>query len=203
VKQRIALGFVTHIGRAAVLALAGPPEVPAILAKARIDVATTFDEGAVFHVGQELPIAEARTLVESSELRFAERARTQLAAFVARLDAKVVAAGMVAPVAKSLPPLEQILKAHAVVHAAEGELYRRVFIEAGAALGARPTRVPADGLAKRVAAALGLTAAKLDARLAALGKASGRPWAADQKQAALVAWLALLTRDREVHERSR
>jgi hypothetical protein len=192
--RRVALGFVTHTGRAAVLALAGPPDAPEILAKARIDVATTFEEGAVFHVGQELPLPEARALVERSERRLIESARAQLAAFIAPLSAKVVAAGMVAPEPKALPPIEKILKSHALVHAAEGELYRRVFVEAGAALGKRPTRVPADQLAKRVAAGLEVTAAKLEARLAALGKASGKPWAADQKQAALVAWLTLLSK---------
>jgi hypothetical protein len=100
---------------------------------------------------------------------------------------------MVAAAAKPLPPLAAILKSHSLVHAAEGELYRRVFSEAGAALGARPTRVPANAFARRAAAALGLTPAKLAARLAAMGKASGKPWAADLKQAALAAWLALAT----------
>jgi hypothetical protein len=192
-KRRAALGFKVHIGRAAVVAVGGPVDAPEILAKARIDVASTFDEGAVFHVGQGLPIETARSLVRDSEIRFAERACAELAAFTSRLGAKVVAAGMVAAAAKPLPPLESILKSHPLVHAAEGELYRRVFAKAGAALGAPPTRVPADALAQSAAAALGLTPAKLAARLAAMGKASGKPWAADQKQAALVAWLALAT----------
>jgi hypothetical protein len=194
-QRRIALGFVTHTGRAAVIAVAGPADSPEIIAKTRIDVATTFEEGAVYHTGQELPLERARALVESSERRFIALARAELAALVAKLGAKVVAAGMVAPADKSLPPLEKILKSHALVHTAEGELYRRVFVEAGAALGVRPGRVPPDQLAKRAAAALELTPAKLDAKLAALGKASGRPWAADQKQGALVAWLALATGD--------
>jgi len=48
-------------------------------------------------------------------------------------------------------------------------------------------------LAQRAATAAGLTPARLAARLAALGKASGKPWAADQKQATLAAWLSLAT----------
>jgi hypothetical protein len=36
-----------------------------------------------------------------------------------------------------------------------------------------------------------MTRAKVEARLAAMGKASGRPWAAEQKQSALAAWLVL------------
>jgi hypothetical protein len=182
-----------RIGRATVVAVGGPADAPEILAKAHIQVAWTFEEGAVYHMGQELPLERAVALVQESESKFTERARDELAAFVGRLEAKVAAAGMVAGPPKTLPPIETILKAHPMVHAAEGELYRRVFTEAAAALGARPTRVPADALEKKAAAALGLTPAKIAAHLAAMGKASGKPWAADQKQAALVAWLALAT----------
>jgi hypothetical protein len=190
-KRRAALGFTVRTGRAAVVAVGGSIEAPEVLAKAQIEVATSFEEGAVFHVGQEMPIEEARAFLRDAETRFVERARAELAAFTGRLEATIVAAGMAAKAAKPLPPLESILKSHPLVHAAEGELYRRVFAEAGAALGARPTRVPPDALDRRAATALGLAPAKLAARLAAMGKASGKPWAADQKQAALAAWLAL------------
>jgi hypothetical protein len=176
-----------------VVAVGGPLASPKILAKTRIDVAFTFDEGAVFHVGQEMPIEEARAFIRDAELRFTERARAELAAFTGRLGANVVAAGLVAGAPKTLPPLEAILKSHPLVHAAEGELYRRVFCEAGASLGMRPTRTPKEALVPKAAAALGLTPAKVATHLATMGKASGKPWAADQKQAALVAWLALGT----------
>lgn len=192
-KARAALGFQVHIGWSAVVAVGGSPDEPEILGKTRIDVAFTFDEGAVFHKGQELPLEEAKVLVRDSERKFAERARSGLTAFTAGLGAKVVAAGMAAAEEKKLPPFEAILKAHPMVHAAEGELYRRVFADAGAAVGARPARVPADVLEKRLATATGLTPARIAARLAAVGKASGKPWAAPQKQAALAAWLALAT----------
>jgi hypothetical protein len=190
-RTRAALGFSVHIGRAAVVAVGGPPDAPDILGKGALQVATTFEEGAVFHMGQELPLDEARALIRDSEQRFTERARVQLAAFVAPLGESVGAAAMVAAPAKVLPPIESILKAHPLVHAAEGELYRRVFSSAAASLGTAPARVPADALAGRAAAAAGLTPAKLTARLAAMGKASGKPWAADQKQATLAAWIAL------------
>jgi hypothetical protein len=192
-KLSVTLGLKVHIGWAAVVAVGGSPDDPRVLAKTRIDLATTFEEGAVFHMGQELPLEKARAFVRDSELRFAARARAGLKAFIAGLGARVVGAGMVAAAPRQLPPFEAILKAHPLVHAAEGELYRRVFAEAAAELGAAPARVPPDTLASRAAAALALTPARLAARLAALGKASGKPWAADQKQAALVAWLTLTT----------
>jgi hypothetical protein len=190
-KTGVALGLSVHIGRAVVVAVKGAVHGPEILGKAALQVATTFEEGAVFHMGQSLPLHEARVLIREAEARFAERARVQLAAFVTQLGARVVAAGMAAAAPKALPPVESILKAHPLVHAAEGELYRRVFSAAAASLGVAPTRVPADTLAARAAAVAGLTPAKLSACLAAMGKASGKPWAADQKLATLAAWIAL------------
>jgi hypothetical protein len=190
-QRRAALGLKVRTGRAVVVAVGGAVDAPEILVKTRIDVAFTFDEGAVYHVAQGLSLDAARTFLSESEARFVERARKELAALREGLDAKLVAASLVAPPPKPAPPLETILKAHPLVHAAEGELYRRVFSEASAALGARPSRVAEDALAKRAASELGLTPAKLATRLAALGKASGRPWTAEHKQATLAAWLAL------------
>jgi hypothetical protein len=191
-KGTATLGFKPRTGWSAIVAVAGPPDAPEILAKTRIDVATSFEEGAVFHMAQELPLEKARALVHDSELRFTELARTKLAAFKAQLTAKVIGAGMAAPPSKALPPLEAIVKSHARVHAAEGELYRRVFEKASTALRVRTTRVAIDELTPRVAAALRMTPAAVAARLLAMGKASGKPWTADQKQAALAAWIALI-----------
>jgi hypothetical protein len=195
-KTPATLGFTVRIGRAVVVALRGPWDAPEILGKTRIDVATTFEEGAVFHMAQELPLEQTRALVRESERRFTERARAALVDFTKGLGVKVKAAALVAPEPKVLPPIEAILKAHPLVHAAEGELYRRVFIEAGGAVGARPTRVPPDALAGKVGKAAGITPARVAARLAELGKTSGRPWAADHKRAALAAWLVLFSAGR-------
>jgi hypothetical protein len=189
-ERRAALGFKVRTGRAVVVALGGTVDAPEILAKTRIDVAFSFDEGAVFHVAQERSLEEARAWVRDAQLRFVGLAREKLAAFHAQLDCKLVAAGMAAAAPKKLPPLEAILKSHPLVHAAEGELYRRVFSEASAALGALPVRTSEAALAKGAAAALGLEPATLAARMTALGKASGKPWAVDQKQATLAAWIA-------------
>lgn len=193
-QRRGALGLTVRIGRAWVVALAGPIDAPAIVDKRHIQVATTFEEGAVYHAGQELPLDEARALIRDSESRFVERARVELEAFVESLappGLRIATAAMVAPPEKQLPPIETILKAHPMVHAAEGELYRRVFVQAAAACGARPRRIAGEALEKSAAVAVGISPARVAAHLAAMGKASGRPWAADQKQAALAAWIAL------------
>lgn len=190
--KRAALGLKVRTGKAVVVAVAGQVDSPEIIAKAHIQVAFTFDEGAVFHVAENYPPERARALIRERETLFTERALGELRAFVEREDFEVVAAGMSAPPVKRLPPLESILKTHPLLHAAEGELYRRVFADACTKLRARPTRNPVDVLTKALADALGLRPAALTKRLDAIGKASGRPWAADQKEATLAAWNALV-----------
>lgn len=187
----VALGLKVRTGRAAVVALAGPASRPAIVAKTRVDVAFTFEEGAVFHACQTLPTTKARDRVESARSRFTRRAEEELAAFVAGLGAIVSAAGMSVKSMKPLPPLESILKSHPLIHAAEIDLYRTVYADACAKIGMRPAAYPADTVPKSIAARLGWTLTRVTAHLAAMGKASGRPWAAEQKEAALAAWLAL------------
>ncbi len=51
--------------------------------------------------------------------------------------------------------------------------------------------VRARDLPGQVAGAAGLPEKRVVSRLAEIGKASGRPWARDQKEAALAAWFAL------------
>jgi hypothetical protein len=188
--MRTALGFKTHTGWAAVVAVAGRE----VVAKRRIELATDFRTGAVFHAGQELPFAEAKELISSSQGRFEAKAVEAIAAIVEELRAsgcEVIGSVIIGGNPKPLPPLESILKSHALVHAAEGELYRHVIAAASEACRIPAALVPAKELAKRAARAVGISAAELTARIAAMGKASGRPWAADQKESALAAVVAL------------
>jgi hypothetical protein len=79
----------------------------------------------------------------------------------------------------------------AVLHAAEGHLYRSVLARASEACAIPAGFVPAQELAARVARATGLPEERIASILAALGKASGKPWTKDEKEATLAAWLAL------------
>jgi hypothetical protein len=190
----VALGMKSHIGWAAVVALAGPAQSAEVVAKRRIDMSTTFDEGAVYHMGQDLPFDRAEALIRSSEEKFERTAQKALSELVAELQAagcQAVASGLVSRDGKALPPLASILKSHALVHAAEGELYRRVLVRACEACGIRALPIPAKEIESRAAGVLGIAPAELPGRLVALGKRSGKPWARDQKESALAAWIAL------------
>src|SRR5207344_1879357 len=124
---RIALGLRARTGSAAVVALGGEGRAPRVVAKSRIVMATTFETGAVYHAAQELPLAAAAAHVERSEQRFEELAVKGLRALEQELGPSVrfVGSALVSTPARPMLPLEEIVRAHPRVHAAEGELYKR------------------------------------------------------------------------------
>jgi hypothetical protein len=85
--------------------------------------------------------------------------------------------------------ISAIASPHIRAHAAEGVLFRKV-LEAGA------RQTTCAGLFERqiedlAISRLGLSSVILRGRLAEFGQQLGRPWRADEKAAAMAAWLAL------------
>ncbi len=196
-RRRAAIGFKAHTGWAAAVVLAEGPDGVAVVAKRRVEMIDGFEAAAVYHKGRELSLGEARALIQSAEQQATRRARTEIASMVAELGTqgcKVVASAVVASASKPVPGLEVILRSHALVHAAEGELYRTALALASDACGFPAVRVSTKELAARAARAAGLSAQALPVRLAQLGRVSGRPWAQDQRESALAAWVALCSK---------
>jgi len=164
-----------------------------LVAKSRLVMATTFETGAVYHAAQELPLAAAAAHVEKSERRFEDLAVKDLEALREELGDgnRWIGAALVSGAARPALPLEEIVKAHPRVHAAEGELYKRVVERAVAACGLQVQRIAPTELVGRVRKATGLEPAEVERILAALGKGSGPPWTKEQKECALAAWALL------------
>lgn len=131
----------------------------------------------------------ARSRAEAREL--ALRALSDAGARLGELGYEVVASGLLLASGRPLPGLREILASHALIHAAEGELFRDALRQASQANGLRLTEVGERDLEKEAAASLARSAADLQRELVAWGKAMGPPWRQDEKRAALVGWLAL------------
>jgi len=189
-QQTLALGLKARTGSAALVALAGAADAPRIVAKTRIVMATTFETGAVYHAAQELSLAAAEAHVAKSARTFEALAVKALQALRTELGADFFWTGgaLVAAPAKPALPLVQIIAAHPRVHAAEGELYRRVVERAAVACGLKMVRVAPTELVAQAARAAGLRPPEVEGGLAALGKASGPPWTKEEKECALAAW---------------
>jgi len=87
--------------------------------------------------------------------------------------------------------LEATRASHALIHAAEGEHFRTAVASAAARVGQRVVRIAAKALPVQAAAAAGESADVVAALLKAADRGLGPPWGADQKSAALLAWLVL------------
>ena len=197
-----ALGLRVHSGWAVLAAVAGPLAAPTVLERRRIELADRTVPGGVqpFHAARLLPLEEARRLVGQSLEGATRLARGALAAAAAELrprGTEVIACGLIQSSARSLPELGAVLASHALVHTAEGELFRDALAAAAADLGLPVLRIKERDLLDRCAAKLAVAtgaACDVERRLADLGRTLGPPWRQDEKLATVAAWLALAER---------
>jgi hypothetical protein len=106
-------------------------------------------------------------------------------------DNDVVVAGVGASATAIPESLDTILRSHALLHAAEGELYRQLLAAAATECGLEVRRFTWREMAGIAASELPRARAEIDGHLSAMGNAVGPPWTSDQKDAARAAWVAL------------
>lgn len=193
-----ALGFRVHSGWAALVAVAGSPDAPIIADRRRIEIADPAVPGSrqPYHAAEGLPLEEARTLIQHCEHSTGRLAQEALRIAIERLRQDghvVVGCGALFGSGRPLPGLKAILASHALIHAAEGEFFRNAVRAAATACGLTVTGIRESELLGRAAADLGSSEAEVFRRLADLGRSVSPPWQQDQKFAALVAWLALVS----------
>jgi hypothetical protein len=193
--KRAALGFRAHSGWATAVAVAGPVNAPVVLDRRRIEIADPDpDARQPYHAAEGLELADAERLVRRCTDTSARLARDAVGAMIAELRSDgraVVACGLLQGSGRPLPGLVGILASHALIHTAEGQMFRDVLAAAG-----RHHRLPVIGLAERdvtarCAETLKLSTDQLTKRLGEMGRALGPPWRQDEKLATLAAMLAL------------
>jgi hypothetical protein len=92
---------------------------------------------------------------------------------------------------RPLPEFEKILASHAMIHTADGELFREALTRASVRCGLQVLSVKEKELTGEAAHSFGLTEVAVLKRITELGRPLRAPWAQDEKYAALGAWLAL------------
>ena len=188
-----ALGFRHHTGWAVAVAVALVDDAPVVLDRRRVEM-VPGDDRAPYHTAAErwgTSDEAAEALVDRVIQQAADGAASAIAAAAGELGEaghRVTAAGL--PSGRSLPPLASILRSHAMLHTAEGVLYRDALEEGASRNHLRVTVAPLKTLLPHAAGVLGEDEASLARTLAALGKSLGPPWQRDHREAALLAWLA-------------
>jgi len=194
--KRAAVGFRAHSGWAAAVAVAGPADAPAAIARRRIEMVDRGVPGAAqpYHAAAGLNLRDAERMVTNCAARAALLAQRALAAMVQELLSAgyaVTGCGLLLASGRPLPALESILASHPLIHTAEGELFREALRAACRECGVPVAAVKERELFTRGTAELGIPADALQRRLSEMGRAMGTPWRQDEKYAAMVGWLAL------------
>jgi hypothetical protein len=191
-----AIGFRPHSGWASLIAVAVPAGAPHIIERRRIELADRATPGSVqpYHAAEGLELKKAARWIEEC-LNMSERlAREAIAATVEKLRQqgyRIRACGLLRSSARPLPELASVLASHALIHTAEGEMFREAITRAGAYYGFPVLGVKERELFDRCTTDLGMAAREIESRLAELGRMLGPPWRQDEKFATLAAWLAL------------
>jgi hypothetical protein len=102
--------------------------------------------------------------------------------------------GLVLASGRPLPDLPDILASHALIHTADGELFRAALLHACARCGLLSKAAKERELPDEASRALRLAPGTLSRRVADLGRPLGAPWSQDEKLASLIAWLALASK---------
>jgi hypothetical protein len=191
-----ALGFRAHSGWAALVAVAGTPRSPAVLIRRRIGLVDPSVRGAKqpYHEAEGKNLPKAREIIRrcsSDASKLAGKVFREVVGELGRNGHRVAGCGLLLASGRPLPALEAILASHALIHTADGELFRDALAGASEDCGVPVTRVPEKELLQRVTADLRISTDELQLAIRELGRSLGPPWTRDEKFAALAGWLAL------------
>ena len=194
--QTAAVGFRVHSGWAAAVVVCGPVDAPVVVDRRRIQLVKIFSYTfrQPYHTAEKMPRQDAGKFIRgvlSEAKRLALSSLRSLQTDLAGGDFKIVRGALLLASGRALPALEQILASHALIHTADGELFRDSLQAACARCDLPVQGIREKELFETASKALGIQPAILKRRIAAFGRSLGPPWSQDEKFAALAAWLSL------------
>ncbi|HTO09324.1 MAG TPA: hypothetical protein VMR86_19890 [Myxococcota bacterium] len=191
--ERRAVGLRVKTGRATAVVVAGSAQQPRVIERRALQLydPAVPHSGQPYHVELELPpeaaaplLARALEAIRAVAGRELEGLRESLVGDGGRLCGLALVAG-------SLGDPSGIRNPHVRAHALEGQVYWKALQAAAQSLGLACAVIAEKELWEHAARALGRRPDALRATLADWGRALGKPWAAEEKCAALAAWSAL------------
>jgi hypothetical protein len=191
-----AVGFRAHSGWSALVALCLKDKKPVILSRQRVELVEIFTRQfrQPYHAAAEMPLEKAADFIaqiKSEAEKFACQAIESLQAELKKRKVRLVRGAVLAASGRPLPPIGNIVTSHALIHTADGELFREALANGCQRCGLTVLRAKEKQIAKEAAEALRMKEPVLLRRVTELGRPLGSPWSRDQKYATLAAWLAL------------
>ena len=183
-------GIRVHSGWAVLVCVSGNPAAVSVVDRRRIVVIEPTMKGAKqpYHFAETLSLEEAERHIQkcaAASQRLALKATREMLDAVSARNYRVLGCAMLLASGRALPSLQKILASHALIHAAEGEFFRKVVREA-----CENCRIPVVGIREReldkhASATFGKAATLVRQRISNLGKTVGAPWTQEEKTAAL------------------
>ena len=189
----VSIGLRARTARAIAVILGGPAEAPIVLHKTEIKLIDPKVPATAqpYHVIMDLPWSQWPKAVNKSVRAIERAAAKALAQMIEELEAngnKVTGVGVVGAPDRDLA---RIGNPHIRAHAGEGILFRRV-LEVGAEANRLKWRSFSDrDFDQAAAAVVGADYSKMKRKLDDLRPSVTTPWRADEKQAAMAAWVVL------------
>ena len=179
------------------MAVSGPTTAPVAAWRGRLELWRSTETAQVYHA-----VRTSRDLVAAREhVRLAAEATQRIAVEVLGTLLATLRADGYEPVAAAIPlggkpvprSLARILPSHSLLHAAEGELFRDALVAAAEHHKVEVLRPPPGDLVVRAARQLGRSEQTVLSTLGEMGRRLGPRWRKDEKDAALTAWLSLVS----------
>lgn len=195
--KQATVGFRVHSGWSAVVAVCLEKGKPVVLHRQRLQLVETFTYRfrQPYHTGEKLALAEAREFiagVREKGRELAHRAIRELQAELAERGYQLTRGALLLASGRPLPELEKILASHALIHTADGELFRECLLHASGRCGLAVVSIRERELLEQAAKTFRAPRPSLLRRVTELGCPFGAPWTQDEKFATLAAWLAAL-----------
>ncbi len=194
--KRAAVGFRAHSGWSALVTVSLEKDGPIVLSRERVHLVETFiyKFRQPYHTAERMPLEKARAFVDEAlaqAKRLAGSALRSTQKDMKKQGYELGRGALLLASGKTLPSLERILLSHALIHTADGELFREALRHSCADCGVEIACIRDRELLERGVKTLRMKREKLLRRLTEIGTAFGSPWTQDEKYAALAAWLVL------------
>ena len=194
--NQAALGFRVHSGWTSLVAISLEEGSPMVLLRQRPHLVKTFTYAfrQPYHTAEKAPRAEASGIISRARAEARSLAYKSIHSVQTSLQTQgyvLKCCGLLLASGRALPSLPQILESHALIHTADGELFRHALIHASERCGLEMFTVKERELMDKSSDALRLKPEEISRRLAGLGAGLGPPWTQDEKLAALIAWVSL------------
>ncbi len=188
-----AIGFKARTGRAIAVVLSGPANAPQLVSRSELilhdpHTPATFQP---YHEVMDFTWDESQKKVKPLVRAIEKIAMKGLAQLIHELRAQGLAIVGVGVAGSADRDLARIGNYHIRAHAAEGILFRRVLENAAEANHLDHRAFAEKTLLSQAIAERGMTAAQLTKHLKSIGQSAGPPWRAEQRTAAIAAWLML------------